>query len=167
MLSRDACFLCLFRFFCPRYTAFSPLLSVPAFIRRCGVCAYLCKIIILGKAARPDLFILYYLAVIHRELAGHIRLSLLIVMRNDDDKLISRHFGKCLHDALSRSTVEIARRLIRNDYRRIFRKCARDGNSLLLAPGQLRDFCAAVLAEPYQIDQLEYPVSALSAPLSG
>ena len=92
----------------------------------------------------------------HSELAGYVRLRLLVVVRDYDDELVSRDLAQSLHDALGRRAVEVACRLVRNDDRRVLGKSSRDRDPLLLPAREPRHLGSPVLREADQIDEFEY-----------
>ena len=103
----------------------------------------------------------------HRELAGDIRISLLIVMSYDYDKLVAGYSAEGIHDDLCTRTVQITCRLICYDDRGILGQSTGDSHPLLLSAGELGYFRSPVIAESYKINQFQDSVSALLPLLAG
>ena len=90
-----------------------------------------------------DYSIFYDLSVMHLYDTCGMVLKLVIVVSNNDDKLIGSDLRQKLNDPFSRGTVEISCRFIRNQDSGVFCQSTRDRNALLLTSGESGCFAVA------------------------
>ena len=87
-----------------------------------------------------------------------------LVMGNDDDRdALLVEPGQDVQDLLARAAVEIARRLVGEQERRVVHERPRDGNALLLAPGELRRFMMQAIGKPDFFEQGDRPALCADA----
>ena len=92
------------------------------------------------------------LALVEVQLARRV-LGRLRIVRHHDDRLALRAIQRLqqVHDLLGAAPVEVARRLVAHEQRRIGDERARDRDSLLLTAGQLVRLVLAAIGEPDQL----------------
>ena len=84
-------------------------------------------------------------SVPHHDAARGVGLSLLIVVGDHDDKLVTGDFVQCLHHQRSRLAVQVSCRFVRDNNRRVLGEGSRDGHSLLLSSGKSGHSCSGIV----------------------
>src|SRR5882672_3526017 len=78
---------------------------------------------------------------------------------NDRDPLVLVELLKHGQHFLAGARIQIARRLIGKEQRRMIDQCPGDGDALLLAAGKLRGVMVGAIGDPNTIEQLQRPLS--------
>ena len=92
----------------------------------------------------------------HLDDSGGVVLELLVVMSDHDHQLVRGYLREKLYDALGGIAVEVARRLVGDQYACVLCESSCDGDTLLLSTRKPRDFAPCEFCEAHLLDDLRH-----------
>jgi hypothetical protein len=125
------------------------------------VALHLGQLIVVQPGQRPPHVLADHLAVGDHHRAAGARRAGLVVGHHDDRLALVGQLLEQFEDRLRRAAVQVARRLVGDDQRRVIGQGASDGHPLLLAAGDGRRPLARLLGHAHSFQQAHGPLAPL------